>query len=217
MALREGVFGNGDPGFAVRLVLSLSFLVLNHTALLVQTCLGDGPNEMSHAVGFEPEDAVERRDRHVLEIVGPVFVGRSIEVRGAQRLHCLEVVVVVVLAAVEHQVLEKVGESGLAHPLIFRTDVIPDIHGRDRRFVIFVHEKRQAISERELPVRDVGNRRIDRWSGRILRNRGKRHHDAASQRACREKQFRNQHHTLGMEELALSCSESGSAVSARQP
>ena len=159
VSFRERVLGDRDPRLPVRLVLTLTFLVLHDTALFVEAGRVDGAKEVTHAVGLEPENAVERGDRHVLEIIRAVLVGRAVEVRGAERLDGLEVVVVVVLAAVEHEVLEQVREPGLAGLLVLRADVIPDVDGGDWRLVVLVNQKSEPVPERVLLVWNVGDRR----------------------------------------------------------
>ncbi len=134
---------------------ALAQLVLDDAALLVELGLGDGALEVAHAVRLHPQDEVEGRDRDVLEVVGPVLVGRAVEVGRADLLHGLEVVVVVVLAAVEHQVLEEVGEAGLAGLLVLRADVVPDVEGDDGRLVVLVDDQGQAVVEDEFLVGDV--------------------------------------------------------------
>ena len=159
MALRKGVLGDGDPRLAVRLVFSLPLLVLHHAALLVELRGVDRAEQVAHAVRLEPEDPVERGDGDVLEVVGAILVRRAVEVRRTDRLDRLEIVVVVVLAAVEHQVLEEVREAGLARLLVLRADVIPHVHGGDGRLVVLVHEERQAVLQGVLRVRNVRYRR----------------------------------------------------------
>ena len=83
MSLREGVLGDGDPRLAVRLVLPLTLLVLDDAALLVELGRVDRADEVAHPVGLEPEDAVERRDGNVLEVVGPVLIRGAIQVSRA--------------------------------------------------------------------------------------------------------------------------------------
>ena len=76
----------------------------------------------------------------ILEIIGAVFVGGAVLIGGADSLERFEVVLVEVLAAVEHQVFEQVSEAGAAGLFIFRADVIPDVDGNNRRFMVFVDE-----------------------------------------------------------------------------
>ena len=100
--------------FAVGLVLALALLVLHDPALLVEPRLSDRAEEVTHPVRLQPQREVDGRRGHVLEVVGAVVAGRAVLLGGADPVEGLEVVVVEVLAAVEHQVLEQVREAGLA-------------------------------------------------------------------------------------------------------
>src|SRR5215471_5793561 len=60
---------------AVGLVLALALLVLDHAALLVEQALIDGAEQVAHAIGFHEQRDVERRGRHVLEVVGAIGIG----------------------------------------------------------------------------------------------------------------------------------------------
>ena len=133
----------------------LALLVLHHPALLVEPGLRDRPDHVAHAVGLQPEQVVQRVFRRVLEIVGAVLAGGAVHVGGADLLGGLEKVVVEVLAAVEHQVLEQMGEPGLARFLVLRADVIPDVHGHDGRLVIFVDKQRQSVIKDEAGVWNI--------------------------------------------------------------
>ena len=59
------------------------------------------------------------------------------------------------LAAAEHQVFEKMRETRFAGLLVFRADVIPDVYGDDRCFVIFVDDHCEAVFEDEFLEGDV--------------------------------------------------------------
>ena len=84
-----------------------------------------------------------------LPVIGAVGVGRSVE-RRPGALQRLEVPAVVVLRALEHQVLEQVREAGVARALVLRTDVIPDVDRDDRAGVIFVEQDVESVVERVL-------------------------------------------------------------------
>ena len=55
---------------------------------------------------------------------------------------------IVVLRALEHQVLEQVREAGVAGALVLRTDVIPEIDRDDRAGVILVEQDVQSVVQR---------------------------------------------------------------------
>ena len=70
------------------------------------------------------------------------------------------------LRALEHHVLEEVGEAGPARLLVFRAHVIPDVHRDDRRRMVFVQDHLQAVGERvllERNGRDYAGRPPPRW------------------------------------------------------
>jgi hypothetical protein len=133
------------PDPPIRLVVTLAFFVLHHPALLVEFRLGDGAEEMAHAVGFQPQGAVQRVARHRLEIVGAVEPGGGIEIRGAEALQRAQVFTVVVLRALEHQVLEQVGKAGAATHFVLRADVVPDVDRDDRRLVVLVNDHGEPV------------------------------------------------------------------------
>ena len=161
MTFREYPLQQVIEHLAVGLVVTLAFFVLHHAALLVEFLLADGPQQVTHPVRLHPQGHVERGFRHVLEIVGAVEVGRAVHVGGADAFERLEVFVVEVLSAVEHQVFEQVGEAGLAGFLVLRADVVPDVDGNDRRLVVFMHDQPQPVGQRVFGVRnlDVGGER----------------------------------------------------------
>ena len=145
---------------AVRLVLPLALLVLHDAALLVEACLVDHAEEVAHAVRLHPEREVEGVLRHDLEVVGAIAAGRPVHAGGADALERPEVLVVVVLGAVEHQVLEEVRETGLAGLLVLRTDVVPDVDGDDGRLGVLMDDQPQAVVQGVLRKGDVDALRV---------------------------------------------------------
>ena len=148
--------GEKVPHLAVRLILVLPLLVLHHAALLVELGLGDGAHQVTHTVRFEPELEVQSRGRNVDEVVGAVLVGRPVEIGGSGPLQRGLKFLVVVLAAVEHQMLEEMRETGVTRLLILGAHVIPDVHRDDRGLMVFVHDHRQTVGQDEPLVRNVG-------------------------------------------------------------
>ena len=102
--------------------------------------------KVAHTVGLEPQGKLHRARRHYLPVVRAIRVGGPVEQR-ARRLQRLEVPRVVMLGALEHQVLEQVREAGAARVLVLRADVVPDVDRHDRTRVVLVHEHRQAVRE----------------------------------------------------------------------
>ena len=70
-------------------------------------------------------------DRHHFPVVRPIGIGRTVE-RRARALQRLEVAVIVMLRALEHQVLEEMREARAAGLLVLRSDVIPEVDRNDR-------------------------------------------------------------------------------------
>ena len=71
-------------------------------------------------------------------------------------LERLEEVARVVLRALEHQVLEQVGEPALAPLLVLRADVIPEVHGDERQVPLAADDHVEAVGERGLGEAEVG-------------------------------------------------------------
>ena len=139
MPRRIGVRRDQLKRLAVRLVLPLPLLVLHHTALLVEFRLIDGAQQVAHPVTFKEEYRIERGSGHVLEVVRAIHVRGAVQIRGAQRTQRLEIVVVEVLASVEHEVFEEMGEPGLARFLVLGAHVIPHVYRNNRRFSILMN------------------------------------------------------------------------------
>ena len=159
MTRRVGALRHQEVDFPVWLILALPFLVLHDATLLVHFCGVDHAEQMAHPVRFHPQRDVERGGRNVLEIVGAVVVGRAVLVGRTDALERLEVVVVEVFAAVEHQMLEQMREPRATGLLVLGADVIPDVHGDDGRLVVLVHQQRQAVLQYEPLIRDGNGRR----------------------------------------------------------
>ena len=59
--------------------------------------------------------------------------------------------------ALEHDVLEEVGEAGLARDLVLGPDVVPEVDRDDRRQVVLGHDHAQAVVETLVAEGDLGN------------------------------------------------------------
>ena len=129
----------------VGVVLTLALLVLHCAALRIQFLLPDRAEQVAHAVGLHPQRGVQRSARHGLEVVGAVEPGGAVHVGGADLFERLVISALVVLRAGEHQVLEQMGEAGLAGRLVAGADVVPDAHCHHLRLVVFVHHHGQAV------------------------------------------------------------------------
>ncbi|KAG1254596.1 hypothetical protein G6F65_016977 [Rhizopus arrhizus] len=120
---------------------------------------------MAHAVRFHPQRHVQRGGRDVLEVVGAVGIGGAVLVGGTDLLERLEVLAVVVFAALEHQVFEQVREAGAAGRFVLAAHVVPDVDRYDRRLAIGMHDHPQAVGQGELLIRDIDLGRGSRLGG----------------------------------------------------
>ena len=140
---------------AVRTILVvLPPLVQDDVALVDELRLSDGGQEKAHSVGLHPQRELERAVWHDLPVVRPIRIRRAVE-RRARALQRLEVATVVVLRALEHQMLEQMREPGAAWLFVLRSHVIPQVDGDDGARVIFVQEHIEAVVERVLREREV--------------------------------------------------------------
>ena len=106
MAFREGLLSEVSPDTAIRLRFTLAFFVLYHATLFVEFFLCYRTQQMTHAVRFHPQCHIQRRRRHILEVVGTVIVGGAVHFGGAGTLKRSEVFVIVVFGTIKHQVLK---------------------------------------------------------------------------------------------------------------
>ena len=155
MARRIRVFRQEGPGPAVRLILPLALLVLDHAALLVQLLLGNGPLHVAHAVRLQPQGQIQRVRGDVLEVVGAIGVGGAVHAGGADLLQGFEELAGPVFRPVEHQVLEKVGKPRTPRFLVFGPHVVPDVDAHDGRLVVLVDDQGETVGQDELLERDV--------------------------------------------------------------
>ena len=160
MPRRKGIFGEMLLRKVVRLVFVLAFFVLDHATLEVQGLLGEV--EVRHAVRFHPQSEIKGRGGDIFEIVGAVESSGPVHIRRADGLQRLDVTSFGVLAAAEHQVLEQVRKAGPAGLFVLRADVVPEVHGDDWRFMVFVNDQGQPIVEDESGVRNVRVLRLRR-------------------------------------------------------
>ena len=128
-------------------VVRPALLVLDDLALVVEVLLAERLEERRHAVGFEPQRQVELVGRHRLEVVRPIEPGRAVH-RAAGRLDEGDVLGLGdVLGALEHHVLEQVGEARLARLFVLGADVVPDVDRDDGGEVVLGDDQAQAVGE----------------------------------------------------------------------
>jgi hypothetical protein len=137
------------------LVVALALFVLDYPPLIIELVLGDGPQQVAHAIAFQEQGPVEGADRDGLEIVGPIEPGGSVEICGAHLLKRLEEVARGVFRAVEHQMLEEVRKARATRRFVLRADSVPDRDRDHRGLAVRVHEHTQAIGQGEALVGNV--------------------------------------------------------------
>ena len=145
-------------GDAVRHVLGALLALLAHDRLLVvEALLGERVEQEAHAVALQPERELELVGRDGLEVVGAVEVGRAVHQRGAGALEVLEEGVFRdVPAALEHDVLEEVGEAGAAGNLVLGADVVPEVDCDEGHLGVPGEEHLEAVVEHEALDRELG-------------------------------------------------------------
>jgi len=147
--LREGRGVEVDQGVAVGLVvIALALLLLDHVALVVQVLLGHGVEEVPVPVGLEPQRQLDGPLRHGLEVVRAIEPGRRVQpsALGHERLEVLTARHV--LRALEHQVLEEVGEPGPTGRLVARPHPHPQVDRDVRDGVVGAHHDAQPVGQR---------------------------------------------------------------------
>jgi hypothetical protein len=110
-------------------------LLLDHLALGRQRLRRQ--IEIAHAIRLQIHDQIERRRRKVLVVGGHVLVGERVRESAVALERLVELLGAVFLGAVEHQVLEQVGDAGDARTLVARAHAIegPEAH-RGHRAVL---------------------------------------------------------------------------------
>ena len=103
--------------------------------------------QRAHAIGFEPQHAIEGVRGHRLVVVGDVVVRRAIE-HAAGGIDQLDVHHFSgVLGALKHHVLEQVREAAAAARLEAKSDVVVDADGDDRSGAVRRDHHAQAVCE----------------------------------------------------------------------
>ena len=133
-------------GRRVRLVVDPEPLLLLHgLALVVELLLRE--DERAHPVGLEEEAEVEALGRERLVVVRPVLGRRAVH-RAARGGHEPEVLALPdVLGALEHEVLEEVGEARLSRKLDAAADVVRDVDRDEGDAALGRDDDGQAVRE----------------------------------------------------------------------
>ena len=146
------------PGPVRPVVVRPALLVLHDLALVVEVLLRERVEERAHAIGLEPERELELVARQGLEVVRAVEPRRAVH-RPAGGLDESDVLGLPdVCGALEHDVLEEVGEARLAGHFVLRADVVPDVHRDDRCEVILGDDESEAVGLALVGERHGGDR-----------------------------------------------------------
>ena len=111
-------------------------------------------HEAGHAVGLGLHDGRQVFAGDALEISGVVGGGEGVLLAADGGEDLREAPLRILLGALEHQVLEEMGEPGLAGLLVRRPDLVPDHVGHDRRAVVGNDDDLEPVVESEMG--DVG-------------------------------------------------------------
>jgi hypothetical protein len=138
-------------------VVGPPLLVLDDLALVVEVLLAQGVEEGRHPVGLEPQPELHLVRRHRLEVVGPIQPGGTVH-RAAGGLDDRDVLGLAdVPRALEHDVLEEVGEPRLARDLVLGADVVPEVDRHHRGKVVLGHDDAQAVGQALVTEDDLRN------------------------------------------------------------
>ena len=125
---------------------------LFHDHLALRVNLLGIEKQMPHAVGLEAQDHVDTVGSDVDVVGGDVVRGEGIVLTTVPLDGVGELALAVSGRALEHQVLEEVGQPRLPRHLVPRANAVPGLHGDDGIPVILQHEDTQAIVQGD--VRD---------------------------------------------------------------
>ena len=100
---------------------------------------------------------------HGLVVVGAVQPGAAVVGAAHALQHVVEVALGCVLAPLEHQVLQQVGEPGAAGRLVARAGVEHQVHGHQRRAVVFVGHHAHPVGQHVRAARGRGGRWMRWW------------------------------------------------------
>jgi hypothetical protein len=168
-----GIQGGGQRhhDHAIRTILvTLSPLVEHHLPLRLEALARECRQQKSHAIGFHPQRAIDRARRDDFPVVGAVGVRGTVEERTGL-LQRREVASVVVLRALEHQMLEQMCKAGASRTLVLRAHVIPHVDRHDWHVAILVHDH----------VEPVGKRALGKGKGDIVWSNSRSHFARSSQ------------------------------------
>ena len=137
--------------------------------------------ERLHAVGFEPEQCIQSRQRSGLNVFGKIVARIAVESAAAAFRHAVKDALGRNRRALEHHVFEEMREARAALRLKAKSDAVADANSESRRGMIFGNHDGQAV------------RQLFHRSGRfpLLSLRGKRHEQYGTQSEQEKRMFHN--------------------------
>jgi hypothetical protein len=145
-------------------VVRPALLVLHDLALVVEVLLVERVEQGPHPVGLEPQGELGLVRRQRLVVVRPIEPGAAVH-RPAGALDQGHVLGLGdVPRALEHDVLEQVGEARLPDDLVLRPDVVPEV---DR------HHRGEPI-DRDDQAEPIGKALVGKRHGRLGGHRAER-------------------------------------------
>lgn len=151
-------------------VVALPLLLLHHVALVVEVLLVDRVEQVPVPVGLHPQRELVGALGHRLEVVGAVEPGRRVEPAPLGHEPGEVLAAGDVARALEHQVLEEVGEAGAARRLVPRAHVDPEVDGHVGHAGVRGDDDAQPVGK-GLLVDGVVQRHDDTLGDRLPRRR----------------------------------------------
>ncbi len=142
---RKHAFEHSILDGSKRLIVALTFFVLNDPPLIIELLLRDRTEKVPHAIALQPEGELEGGRGDGLKVVGAIKPGGPVDRGRAELVEGLEELAVEVLAAVEHQMLGEMSEAGFAPDLVLRAHVVPEGDRDHRRLAVRVDDDAQAV------------------------------------------------------------------------
>ena len=165
-------------------------LAVDHRAALLDHHLPLGRHlrvdqlQVAHAVGFHDHRRLQVLLRQPLEVVGGIVRGHRIVAPAQARHHVRQLAGLELARGLEHQVLEEVGEPGLARDVVGAADAVPHHVRDDGRAAIGHDHHLHAVGEHELARAALGGM-TGRESAELPRSPRRPQLPATCQRPCR--------------------------------
>ncbi len=129
-----------------RVIHAHPVLFLHHVALRAQ--VGFVYAQRAHALGFQPQNPVHGVAGHGFVIQRAVEPGVGVVVAANLLDQARMLFRGHIFRAFEHQVLEQVGEPGLAARFVLAADPVPYLHRHHGRAMVFQGHDLQAVGQR---------------------------------------------------------------------